>query len=646
MTDDAPSDPAPAHGPPARARVITGQVALSRRTPVVRAAQTVSMRQGEVSGRIALNPSRERIAAVKAMLRTQDHAAAEQALQALLADHPTSVAVRQLQAQLHFLRQRWEEAEAIWRTLVAERPDEPHLRHDHAAALSRLRRFGPARDAFRALLQRWPDFLLARLNLGALLRQEFQRPSEALEVMEPALARHGDHPPLHFNIGRARQDLLDTAGAIGAYRQALEHDPGHLKAFSAHMFCSHYLPTPDLAALRDWAERHGQALRRPPTPAGDRVHRPPGPRLRVGLLSGDLSDHPVAYFLESVLRALHGRGVELVAYATHDHADAVTRRLRRSVTTWRLAEALTDAELARQIADDRLDVLLDLAGFTNHSRLGVLLMRPAPLQVSWLGYFGTQGVPEIDAVVADPHCVPADEQRFFTERLLHMPHTRLCMSPPVDAPEPAPEPPLASGAALRFACLQNLHKINARVLDAWRRILLGAPGATLLIQGRQIGQSDVRARFEALLDASGIDRSRVRLRKRIPRGAYLAQYGEVDLLLDTFPYPGGTTTAEAIWMGVPTLTLATPGMLGRQGQALLHQVGLDDWVTHSDDDYVRRAIALANDREGTLATLRHLRRTLRETARRSPLFDAECFAHDFEALLRRACAARAAGTPL
>jgi protein O-GlcNAc transferase len=286
--------------------------------------------------------------------------------------------------------------------------------------------------------------------------------------------------------------------------------------------------------------------------------------------------------------------------------------------------------------------LLDLTGYTKHGRLAVLLQRPAPLQISWLGYFGTLGVPEVDAIVADPHCVPPEEQRFFRERVLYMPHTRLCMTPPAKAPAPALEPPLAARGALRFACLQNAHKINSRVLAAWRQILDGAPQATLMLQPLRKEQQETRQRFEALLDASGIDRSRVVLMDRVPRADYLEQYAQIDMLLDTFPYPGGTTTAEALWMGVPTLTLATPGMLGRQGQAFLNNVGLADWVTHSDEAYIERAIALARDTEGTLTTLRQLRHTLRDTARRSPLFDADTFARDFEHLLRQACVARAA----
>jgi predicted O-linked N-acetylglucosamine transferase (SPINDLY family) len=632
------NDPSSRPGP--RVRTVTGRVATSARKAAT--SQTpeggiVSVTQGQLTGQIPMVDSfAARLAQAEALLDSGDDGGAEDAIEAMESQRPSSTALRHLRAKLLFHRQQWVQAEALWDELRQLRPDDLQIVHGHAATLARLRRFKHARQALTSVVQRWPDFLLARLNLSGLLRQEFRRPSEALAVLEPALDTHASNPTLHFNLGRARQDLMDTEGALTCYQRAITLDPTHLRAFSAYPFCTHYLPHPDLDVLRGWIEDHARALKRPPKPP-NHARRAPGPRLRVGLLSGDFLDHPVAYFLESALAAMHKLGVDLVAYSTEDKTDDVTQRLQRSVSTWRPVAALTERELAQRIADDRLDVLLDLAGFTNHHRLGSLMMKPAPVQIGWLGYFGTQGVAEMDGVIADPFCVPPDEQRLFSEHVLYMPHTRLCMSPPVGAPEPAPEPPLASAAGLRFACLQNLNKINVRVLAAWRRILEGSAQSTLLILGRQLSQPDVRRAFEQRLSASGIDRSRVELGQPSSRADYLAGYERIDVLLDTFPYPGGTTTAEAIWMGVPTLTLATPGMLGRQGQALLHQVGLEEWVTDSDDGYVQRALALAQDRDGTLKTLRHLRRTLRATAQHSSLFDADTFARDLEALLRRAC---------
>jgi protein O-GlcNAc transferase len=563
---------------------------------------------------------------------------AEKALREILQERPGHAASRKALATLLFRVHRWRESADLFGELVREFPDHAGLHADHAAALAGNRQTQKAREAMETVLRRWPDLSNNRLHLAALLRRDLFRPCDALAVLEAGLATEPDNAALHFGRGRALQDLLDIPGALRAYQRAFEIDPVHRTSLSAHQFCHHYLPRPDPAVLHRMSTQHGHLLQdtlppKPPVPAA----KPPGARLRVGLVSGDLGLHPVSHFLEAVFTALTRRPVDLLVYDTHPRQDDLSMRLRAQASVWREVEVLTDDQLCDTIRADRADVLLDLSGYTNHHRLGAFLRRAAPLQVGWLGYFATTGLPAMDAVIADPHCVPDEERRFFSERVLFMPHSRLCMTPPALAPEVAPEPPLSGGAGMRFACFQNLLKINERVLDAWRRILAGAPDATLLIQSRYVNRPQTMEAFVRRLAHSGIDLARVHARDASQRHLYLAQYAEVDVLLDTFPYPGGTTTAEAIWMGVPTLSLATPGMLGRQGQALLEAVGLGDWVVHSDDAYVARALALTQDRTGSLERLRALRRTLRDTARCSPLFDAERFACDFEALLRQAC---------
>ncbi|MCB2016285.1 MAG: tetratricopeptide repeat protein, partial [Hydrogenophaga sp.] len=577
------------------------------------------------------------VAHFNALMQAGELQRAEPVLRELLALDPHAHGLRQAHAALLSHLGRHTEAEAQWRQLVQEQPEQPNNAHGHAVALQALRRHDEAIAGFERALRQNPALLPARIQLAQLLRQHAHRPRTALALLEDALSQHPGHADLHYAIGRTRHDLLDPGGALQALSAALRSDPASVNAYGTYAYVFHHQDRPDLNTLRQWLADHATALRRPPAPLARPAARDPTQPLRIGLLSGDFKNHPVTHFLESLLPEWRALGLELFAYATSDDADAVTARVRAQVKHWRDAAALSDLALARRIADDRLDVLLDLAGFTQHARPGALLMKPAPVQLSWLGYFGSLGLPEVDGVIADPHCVPPDEARFFTERVWQMPATRLCFTPPVDAPEPGAEPPLAGGGPLRFACLQDLKKINPRVLAAWKRILDGAPGSTLRLLGRQLAEADVREVFEQRLADSGIDRARLEFLSPCSRPRFLARLAEIDVLLDTFPYPGGTTTCEAIWMGVPTLTLATPGMLGRQGQALLHQVGLDDWIAHSDEDYVERAIALAADRAGTLATLRHLRRTLRETARTSPLFDARTFARDFAVLLQRIC---------
>lgn len=254
--------------------------------------------------------------------------------------------------------------------------------------------------------------------------------------------------------------------------------------------------------------------------------------------------------------------------------------------------------------------------------------RPAPVQVSWLGYFSTTGVPEIDYILADEVGVPDGEASQFIEKVCLLPRTRLCFRVPEDAPEVKPLPALKNGF-ITFGCYQSLAKVNDAVLACWKPIFAALPKAKLRWQCAQFSDMEVRKASLARLRRHGIGESRVQLLKDAAKADYLASYRHVDMLLDSFPFPGGTTTCEALWMGVPTLTLAGRTMLSRQGASLLSAVGLTSWVAHSQEEYQRKAIGFAGDP----SALAQLRLALREMARQSPVFDAIAFARDFEATL-------------
>jgi predicted O-linked N-acetylglucosamine transferase (SPINDLY family) len=356
------------------------------------------------------------------------------------------------------------------------------------------------------------------------------------------------------------------------------------------------------------------------------------------LVSADLHQHPVGYFLRDVLLALASTAVSsgdlrLLAYANDPTSDELTQSIRPVFEAWHTVDLWTDERLAAQIRSDGVDILVDLSGRTAGNRLPVFAAKPAPLQVSWLGYFASTGLPQMDAILADPVCVPEGEESLYVEQVVRLPHTRLCMSPPVAAPEPS-VPPVLNNGFITFGCYQTLPKINAGVLAAWAHILTACPQARLRLQAPQFSDAGQLARFGERLHAAGIDAARVDLLPPVSRAQYLDSYSQVDILLDTFPYPGGTTTAEALWMGVPTLTLAMPGMLGRQGQAMLCNLGLHDWVTHSESDYVAQAVAWGQGGDQVAKRLQSLRQQVRSQAASSPLFDAPRFARDWWAAMQ------------
>jgi predicted O-linked N-acetylglucosamine transferase (SPINDLY family) len=350
--------------------------------------------------------------------------------------------------------------------------------------------------------------------------------------------------------------------------------------------------------------------------------------------------HPVGFFLEGIVASLDPARVELVAYTTNLQEDSVTSRLRSSFSEWHSLLGVSDEFAARRIRDDGIQVLIDLAGHTGHNRLPLFAWRPAPVQVSWLGYWASTGVQAMDYVLADEVSVPQQHRDQFTESIWYLPDTRLCYTPSADSMGvPLAPLPKSRNGYITFGSFQKLGKINDRVLALWGRVLHVLPDARLRVQNRQKNCPATREQFRERLFAMGIAPERVALEGEVPREAYLAAHADVDIILDTFPFPGDTTTCEALWMGVPTLTLAGETMLGRQGASMLACTGLQDWIASDEADFVAKAIAHAADAE----RLAHLRQGLRDKIIASPLFDSYRFAQNLQKALHEMWQKKKAG---
>lgn len=544
------------------------------------------------------------------------------------------VAALNLKATLAARTHRLELAVQLYRDILSRQPGHVDALSNQGLALQKLKRHEEALTCLAQAVRLNPGHAHSHLNLG-LVYQSLGRLDEARAAYQRTLAIEPGHVQALFNIAKMRQDALDFEGASQAYLAVLDVDPRHADALANLIFVQHYRYPPDAAMQQDLIRRVG-ALN-PPRPAWPRRPQDKKP-LRLGLVSADLRQHPVGFFLRDVLLALASTAVAsgeltLLAYANHAQEDALTQDIRSAFAAWHTVDLWNDARLEAQIRSDEIDILVDLSGRTAGNRLAVFAAKPAPLQVSWLGYFATTGLPQMDAILADPVCVPESEEALYVEQVVRLPHTRLCMSTPVVTQAPAPPPALKNGF-ITFGCFQTLPKINPGVLAVWAQILAACPQARLRLQVPQFGDEGQRSRFTDRLRAAAVDVARVNLLGPVSRDAYFNAYAEVDILLDTFPYPGGTTTAEALWMGVPTLTLALPGMLGRQGQSMLENLGLHDWVTHSEADYIAQAVAWGQGGSVALARLHALRSQVRDRVAASPLFDAPRFARDWWAVVQ------------
>lgn len=523
------------------------------------------------------------------------------------------------------------EAETAYRRALELAPDYPEAHNNLGVALRAQGRLDEAIRAYRRAIEIRPDYANAYNNLGAVLVQLGQV-GEAEDLYRRVLEFETDNAQTHNNLG----GILATQGrqdeAITSFREALRIDPDLLAAHSNLLFALNYRGGESSdSSLLDEARRYGQAVTRSVTAKFATWSCPvPPDRLRIGLVTADLRNHPVGFFLEGLLTHIDPSRLELIAYPTGRTEDALTMRMRRHFSGWKPIVDLNDEAAARLIHSDGIHILLDLSGHTTDNRLPLFGWKAAPVQATWLGYFATTGVAEIDYLLASRIEIPDACRKQFTESICYLPETRLCFTAP-QADIPVSDLPALHNGRVTFGCFQNLSKLGDGVLDTWAQVFAAIPTASLRLQSPQLDQSAAREQLTRRLRQAGIGPQRVAMHGAVKREAYLAAHAEVDVILDTFPYPGGTTTCEALWMGVPTLTLAGETMLERQGAAFLTVAGLADWIAPNKSDYVDRAIAATGD----LTKLANLRSRLRQQVLASPLFDAPRFARRLEDALWR-----------
>ncbi len=516
-----------------------------------------------------------------------------------------------------------------YRQAIALKPDLASAYNGLGSVLKAQGKLQAAVDSYVQAIALNPQFAEAYNNAGNAL-QSLGRLEEAVTYYRQAVAIKPNYTDVYSNLGNALQGLGQYKDAIASYRRALELEPNSIVPRSNLLFSLSFYPQCSPEQYVEEARRYGQVLLTQATPYNQWQVSDGQQRLRVGIVSGDLKTHPVGYFLESMLRHLNPARIELVAYTTQPLEDELTQRIKPRFARWQSLVGMSDSAAAQRIHQDQLHVLIDLAGHTAHNRLPVFAWQPAPVQVSWLGFFASTGVIGMDYIIADPLSVPIQNRAHFTEAVWYLPETRLCFTPP--APDLAQELtslPALNNGYITFGCFQKLVKINDEVLTLWGRIFQALPHARLRLQSKQMNCALAREQLLQRLSSFGIARQQVWIAGEVPREAYLAAYGEVDIILDTFPFNGGTTTCEALWMGVPTLTLAGDTLLSRQGLSLLTGVGLHDWIALTKDDYVNKALSHAQD----LASLTQLRMRLRTMMLNSVLVDAPRFAHHFEQAL-------------
>ncbi len=575
----------------------------------------------------------------------------------LRADGRHAVALHLLGVLVHQLG-RHDEAVALIDQAIALDRTRAEFHYNLGNAQAALGRLDEATRCFRAVLALQPDHVSACSNLGSILTTLGQ-PEDGIACFRKAVAVQPDRADGHYNLGNAlaRQWRLDQAirslrrsvalrpdadacntlgnalrdcgrieDACAAFDDALRLRPDDFALRSNRLLAENYRlgGTPD--AMSAMAAAFGAlAASRVPHPFTGRDPGSASGPIRVGLVSGDLRNHPVGYFLEGLLEAADPERITFLAFPTGTAEDELTARIRRRVATWQPIAGLDDEAAARSIRATGVQILLDLSGHTAGNRLPVFCWRPAPVQASWLGYFATTGLAEIDYVIADPQVSPPGASGEFVEQVWPLPDIYYCFTPPAVTVEVSPLPARSTGS-ITFGCFNTLAKINDVVIATWARVLRAVPDSRLVLKAPPLGEAAACAALRARFAAHGIAGERLLLEQASSRAEYLRAHHRIDVALDPFPFPGGTTTFEALWMGVPVLTRTGDRFLSRVGETIMRNAGLPDWVAEDEDDYIDTAVRLTADLD-RLARLRH---DLRVRVLASPLFDASRFARQFE----------------
>jgi len=571
---------------------------------------------------------------------------------------------------------RFADAEAAARRAIEQNPDEAALHVNLGNVLLHTGKARPAVKAFRRALECDPACPEAHMNLATLFG-ETHHIGEALIFIEREIALKGESAQRLASLALAQQARGDLAAAEVSCEKVLEMQPGNVSALitlagclsaradhrganllqeralvsnpqmpaicSNIAFNSTYLP--DISAEevfgyhRDWARRFGKEEGGAAF-THDRSKQPVRP-LRIGYVSGDFGTHPVGFLLRDVIRYHDRKSFEIHCFSMTRKDDEITVAIREHASAWHDVLLASDDELAQQIHEQGIDILVDLAGHTAFNRLPSFVLKPAPVQATWIGYFHSTGLESIDYFISDPYTSPPGCGQLFSETPVWLPHTRFCYSPPSYAPAVVVPPALAE-SRITFGCFNRIEKLVDPVVAAWVAILKGVPGSRLLLKAGALQNEHVRDELRQRFVDYGLEGDRLELRGPSSHPEMLEQYGEIDVALDPFPFNGGMTTLEALWMGVPVVTVAGQGVVARQTVAVLANLGLTELAFRDAVSYIDGAIALALD--GPRLTV--LRQEIRPRMAASPLLQPEQFARDLEALYRRMWRAWCAGEKL
>lgn len=525
-----------------------------------------------------------------------------------------------------------EEAIAAYGNAIELKPDYAEAHNNLGNLLNAQGRLNDAIVSYRKALEIKPDYAEAYNNMGVAFKDQGKL-DESIECCRKTLAITPNNPEVYSNMGNAYKEKGELKEAVDCYKNALKLKPDYDKAHSNLLLSLQYdsknSPEWLYEQHREWNRIHAEPPAKEIWPhINDKIA---DRRLRIGYVSPDFRRHSCAYIIESLFKAHDKKQVEIFCYADVHRPDDMTQNLRSLSDQWRSVLGKSYAAVAEQIRKDRIDILVDLAGHTAHNRLLTFARKPAPVQVTWLGYPDTTGMDVMDYRLSDSIADPEGiSDQYASETLLRLSGGFLCYAPPNAAPAVSDLPFLKSHS-ITFVSFNNLSKTTPEVVTLWSKILQQIPGSRILLKSRQLADESSRNRYLQLFRDCGIVSERITMLPYAPSiEDHLKSYHQADIALDPFPYNGTITSCEALWMGIPMITLCGNRHASRVGASILTRVGLTEFIAETEADYIRKAVRLA----GNIEQMKTIRTSLRGRMQKSPFCDAKGFAKSVESAYR------------
>jgi len=519
---------------------------------------------------------------------------------------------------------KYKQAKNNYQKAIDLKPKNAEFLNNQGTVMRLLKEYDQAKAIFKKSIKLKPFFAEAYSNL-ALTLHDLGEIKQAEKSFKKSIDLNNNLAQAYNTFGYFLYDTWRHEESEINLKKAIKLKPKYFPFYSNLLFLKSLSPV-NLFQYFDEASEFGNRLNNNLSLKYSEWPLKKNPKkLRIGFVSPDFKNHPVGFFLEGLLENIDRSSIDLFAYSIGSKDDDFTKRLKHLFGNWRSLDNINDNDAAKIIYDDQINILIDLAGHTKNNRMQIFSMKPSPIQITWLGYWATSGLKEMDYIFGDPYVTPLNETEKFIEKVWRLPDCFFCLKEPDYNLRVAPLPSISNGF-ITFGCFNNITKMNSEVVKLRSKILKSIPNSKLFLKDKKLSNELWKKEVLKKYSDQGIDQNRIILEGATSRREYLKSYNQVDIALAPFPYGGGTTTIEGLWMGVPTLIKKGNSFVSRIGESISYNAGFSDWVAKDNQEYINKAIEFAHDIE----YLKETRKNMRQKIISKPLFNINNFTKNFE----------------